>query len=197
MSNYEDINYRTGSEPRRRRMSRYGEEEPAAQSDTRVDIKAEKPAEPAQPSAGGDTTRAPRVYDSYRETEAAARSSRSTDDALLQQRSRAFEKQAQHTGVYTRMTQTGYHQTIRQPQRAEYEAPADDGTGVYADRRCYEEYQAPQNDTYRRESYPPAGQTSAPLQATQPMTSAAVRFRPKTSRKRMRASASRCSRGSS
>ena len=161
MSNYEDINYRTGSEPRRRRMSRYGEEEPAAQSDTRVDIKAEKPAEPAQPSAGGDTTRAPRVYDSYRETEAAARSSRSTDDALLQQRSRAFEKQAQHTGVYTRMTQTGYHQTIRQPQRAEYEAPADDGTGVYADRRGYEEYQAPQNDTYRRESYDrPAGRTN-------------------------------------
>ena len=50
MSNYEDINYRTGSEPRRRRMSRYGEEEPATQSDTRVDIKAEKPAEPAQQS---------------------------------------------------------------------------------------------------------------------------------------------------
>ena len=159
MSNYDEINYRAGSEPRHRRMSRYGGDEPAAQAEPRENVRPEAPAEAAQPAEGGDTTRAPRVYDSYQETEAAARAARSTDDALLQQRSRAFEKQAQHTGVYTRMTQTGYHQTIRQPQRAEYAPPADDGT--YADRRGYEEYQAPQNGAYRREDYErPANRTN-------------------------------------
>ena len=103
MSNFDQINERPGSDYRRRRMSRYDGAQPAAPV-------SETPEAPAVPT--GETTRAPKVYDSYRDTEAAARSARSTDDALLEQRSRAFEKQAQHTGVYTRMTQTGYHQTI-------------------------------------------------------------------------------------
>ena len=75
MSNFDQINYRTGSEPRHRRMTRYDGDAPAAPEN----------AAPEAPAAeGGDTTRAPKVYDSYRETEPAARSARNNTDALLE-----------------------------------------------------------------------------------------------------------------
>ena len=151
MSNFDQINYRTGSEPRHRRMTRYDGDAPAA---------PENAAPEASAAEGGDTTRAPKVYDSYRETEPAARSARNNTDALLEQRSRAFEKQAQHTGVYTRMTQTGYHQTIRQPQRAEYEPAGTDAPQPYAgESRNYDEFQRPA--PYRGEEYErPASRTN-------------------------------------
>ena len=183
MSNYDQIQYQGASEPRRRRMARYDSEESPAENSS-APVAPVAPAAPAAPTAqavpsaptqavppAGDTTRVPRVYDSYRETEAAAQAaSKNNTDALLQQRSRAFEKQAQHTGVYTRMTQTGYHQTIRQPQRATYGAA--DQAGAYADRNgAYEEYQAPQNAAPRRESYErPAGRTNQrPAQPQEPV----------------------------
>ncbi len=128
MSNYDQAQMRFGSEPRHRRMSRYDAEPVEAQPESTQQAPAE-------------TTRAPRVYDGYRETEAAARASASENDVLLQQRSRAFEKQAQHTGVYTRMTQTGYHQTIRQSQRAnDYAAPAQGDSDTPRNGQ-YEEYE--------------------------------------------------------
>ncbi len=156
MSNFDQTTDRPGSEYRRRRMSRYDGAEPV-----RPEAADETPERPAVPA--GETTRAPKVYDGYRDTEAASRSARgNNDDALLQQRSRAFEKQAQHTGVYTRMTQTGYHQTIRQPQRADYESPAGAGREEYAESsRSYDEYQAPQPGAYQRTGYErPTGRTN-------------------------------------
>ncbi len=149
MSNYDQIQYRSGSEPRRRRMSRYSDQ-PAAEPQT-----PEQPetAEPAQ------TRRVPRVYDSFQETDPVT--SRSSNDRLLEQRSRAFEKQAQDTGVYTRMTQTGYHQTIRQPQRPSYDARPEEHNGAY------EEYEAPEAAPVERPAYQrPSGRTNQRPQPT-------------------------------
>ena len=175
MSNYDDIQYRGSSEPRHRRMQRYDDvpvrEENAAPA-----------AEVPQAPASGSTTRAPRVYDGYRETENAARPTRATNDVLLEQRSRAFEKQAQHTGVYTRMTQTGYHQTIRQPQRSSYDAQRGDPVHEYADRQqAYDEYEAPAAGSFHRDTYErPTGRTTqrpAPREAaSDPRTAARAQY---------------------
>ena len=106
MSNFDQVNYRAGSEPRHRRMSRYDSDMPVREpAVTREEAPVQDPEVTDAAPQSGDTTRAPKVYGSYQETEATRRT-RATNDALLEQRSRAFEKQAQHTGVYTRMTQT-------------------------------------------------------------------------------------------
>ena len=171
MSDIDQINVRTGAEPRHRRMARYdGDVPPAQESAPAAQAEPVETAAPAAPDAGtpAATQRAPRVYDGYRETESAPRNAKATTDALLEQRSRAFEKQAQHTGVYTRMTQTGYHQTIRQPQRTEYQ-PAD--ADVYTD-RAYDEYQAPRRAAERGEAdyARPAGRTNQrPAQPAEPL----------------------------
>ena len=162
MSNFDQVNYRAGSEPRHRRMSRYDSDMPVREpAVTREEAPVQDPEVTDAAPQSGDTTRAPKVYGSYQETEATRRT-RATNDALLEQRSRAFEKQAQHTGVYTRMTQTGYHQTIRQPQRAEYEAPSEEErSSAPARAQNYDEYQELPRDSYRRPDYErPTGRTN-------------------------------------
>ena len=164
MSNYGDTDNGASRQGRHRRMNRYSDQEPAAAGYQQADPYA-RPQPRPQPGRQTDQTvqGSPRnVYDGYERPD---ESYLKSDEALLSRRSRSFNRASQNSDeVQTRMTQTGYQQTVRQQQRPAYQSPYPDARAARpaADEPASQEqervYQRPTGRTNQR----PAVNTAAP-----------------------------------
>ena len=151
MSNYGDTDNGAARQGRHRRMDRYMEQEAAPRQNREVP-QADPYARPESNQASTSQTRTSKnVYDGYERPD---ENYLKSDEALLSRRSRSFTRSAQNSDeVQTRMTQTGYQQTVRQQQRPAYQSPY----SARATRPAAEEAQPNEQDRmYQR----PAGRTN-------------------------------------
>lgn len=128
LSDYNDMNSSYGSQPpRRRRMDKYSNSEkmPAAADKAPGSVPTGAVPPPAQTPIIGENSDVPATDApaSYYPSQAPV-----YDNANVgEQRRRALQRPPQSTDVYTRMTQTGYQQTVRQQARSPYAPQATPG----------------------------------------------------------------------
>lgn len=153
MSYYGETGSDASRQGRHRRMDRYTDQHPSGQNNE----PQQQPNPYARPRGGQAVPSAPApardMYDGYEKPDEQYLQS---DEALLSRRSRSFTRPAQNSdNVQTRMTQTGYQQTVKQQPRPAYPSSYPDATRPV---RPAGEQQTPSETerTYQR----PAGRTN-------------------------------------